>query len=534
MSCGEGDMAKRKPDRKMRTGPRAAAMRAAMPPRIAESTPINPAATPAGPSAHFGNPWFLTLAAIGIVFGDIGTSPLYAFSIALKAASDGPPTPIAALGIVSLIFWALIIMVSVKYVLFVMRADNDGEGGILALLAVVTDGRITRPGRASLPILLGILGAALLYGDGIITPAISVLSAVEGLKLAAPGIHAYILPIAVAILVGLFAIQRRGTEVIGRFFGPTMVLWFGAITLLGLAHIWTAPAIIGALNPFAAARFLAEDPIVSAAVFGAVFLALTGGEALYADMGHVGAGPIRRAWFGLVLPAVVVNYFGQGALVLADPTAADSPFYMLAPGWALVPLIVLATAATVIASQALISGVFSLTRQAIEMGLCPRARIVPTSADEAGQIYLPTANWILLCGTLLTVLLFKTSDNLGAAYGIAVSGTMLSTTILLAYLVHRRWHWPPLLEIPVIAIFGTIDLLFLGSNTLKIAEGGWFPIAVGGTIAALMMCWRRGTAEIRRRQEQLSMPIESFVRKIDPLVVTMSSRAARCMKQSCC
>ncbi|HEX3953409.1 MAG TPA: KUP/HAK/KT family potassium transporter [Stellaceae bacterium] len=468
---------------------------------------------------HAGNPWLLTLAAVGIVFGDIGTSPLYAFSIAVKAAGNGAPTPLAAMGIVSAIFWALIIMVSIKYVVFVMRADNDGEGGILALLAVVTRGRIVTARRASFAILLGILGAALLYGDGVITPAISVLSAIEGLKLTAPGIAEYVLPITVAILIGLFAIQRRGTETIGRFFGPTMVVWFVTIAVLGIANITKAPAILGALSPLAAARFLAADPAISAAVFGAVFLALTGGEALYADMGHVGADSIRRAWFGLVLPAVVLNYFGQGALIIADPSAADTPFFKLAPEWAVMPLVLLATAATVIASQALISGVFSLTRQAMELGLCPRARIVPTSADEAGQIYVPVANWMLMGGTILTVFLFRTSDNLGAAYGIAVSGTMLATTILLAYLAHRRWHWSPWLEVPVIALFGTIDLAFLCSNTLKIAEGGWFPIAVGGTLATLMLCWRRGMAEIRHRQEQVAVPIPTFVRKIDEVVI---------------
>ena len=319
--------------------------------------------------------------------------------------------------------------------------------------------------------LLGVVGAALLYGDGVITPAISVLSAMEGLKLVAPAFQTFIVPATMAILIGLFVIQRRGTESIGRLFGPVMVVWFVVIGVLGAANIWMAPAIIKAINPAEAAGFLAANPIIAFAVIGAVFLALTGGEALYADMGHVGAAAIRRAWFGLVLPALILNYFGQGALILADPTAADNPFYKLAPGWALIPMVVLAALATIIASQSLISGVFSLTRQAMQMGLCPRARIVPTSGDEAGQIYVPAANWLLMTGTLLTVALFKTSDNLAAAYGIAVSGTMLVTTILLYRVAVARWRWPPAIAVPVIAVFGAIDATFLASNSIKIVAG---------------------------------------------------------------
>ncbi len=322
-------------------------------------------------------------------------------------------------------------MVSLKYVVFVLRADNDGEGGILALLSLVASDQVAQGIKLPVLVLLGVIGASLLYGDGVITPAISVLSAMEGLKLAAPGFEHFILPATIAVLIGLFMIQRHGTESIGRLFGPVMVVWFVVIGGLGLANIWMAPAILKAINPAEAARFLADDPKISFVVIGAVFLALTGGEALYADMGHVGAAAIRRAWFGLVLPALLLNYFGQGALILSDPAAADNPFYKLAPGWALIPMLVLATFATIIASQALVSGVFSLTRQAMQMGLCPRAKIIPTSADEAGQIYVPAANWLLMTGTLLTVVLFRSSDNLAAAYGIAVSGTMLITTILL-------------------------------------------------------------------------------------------------------
>jgi KUP system potassium uptake protein len=481
-----------------------------LPRRVPEAVPL---------PHHAGGIGFLALTALGVVFGDIGTSPLYAFSIALNATGDAVPTPSDVRGIVSLIFWALTVMVSLKYVQLVLRADNDGEGGILALLALVEGDRLTAGLRISLPMILGILGAALLYGDGVITPAISVLSAMEGLKLAAPGFQSFILPVTLAILVALFAIQRQGTHRIGRLFGPVMVVWFLVIGVLGAVNIAAAPGIVSAVNPLAALPILTGHPGIAAAVFGAIFLALTGGEALYADMGHVGAPAIRLAWYGLVVPALALNYFGQGALMLADPRAADSPFYKLAPGWALVPLIVLAAAATVIASQALISGVFSLTRQAMQMGLCPRADIVPTSSDEAGQIYVPTANWLLMIGTLLIVLMFRTSDNLGSAYGVAVSGTMLATTVLLYYLVTRRWHWPVLAAVPVIAVFGTVDCGFLAANSLKIVEGGWFPLTVGGGIALLMWCWRRGTSEMRARLHHMSMPLAKFCAQIDEMVI---------------
>ena len=466
----------------------------------------------AGPSAdradhakylhHAGSPWFLALTALGVVYGDIGTSPLYAFQVALSGI--GHPTPTAAdiLGIVSLIFWALMIMVSLKYVVFVLRADNEGEGGIMALLSLVGRDGVANGAKLPVLVLLGVIGAALLYGDGVITPAISVLSAMEGLKLVAPAFEKFIVPATMAILIGLFAIQHRGSETIGRLFGPVMVIWFAVIAVLGATNIWMAPAIIKAINPAEAVRFLVADPTISFAVIGAVFLTLTGGEALYADMGHVGPTAIRRAWFGLVLPALLLNYFGQGALILADPKAADSPFYKLAPSWALIPMLVLATLATIIASQALISGVFSLTRQAMQMGLCSRARIVSTSSDEVGQIYVPSANWLLMAGTLLTVALFRTSENLAAAYGIAVSGTMLITTILLYRVAVTRWRWPPTVAVPFIVAFGAIDAAFLVSNSLiKIVEGGWFPIVIGGVIAVLML--RRG-AEGRRRSNIVS------------------------------
>ncbi len=485
----------------------------------ASSVPAEPAQGDQAKSLHHnGNAWFLALTALGIVYGDIGTSPLYTFSVALNATGHTPSAS-DVLGIVSLTFWALLLMVSLKYVVFVLRADNEGEGGILALLALVASDRIADGTRVSVLVLLGVAGAALLYGDGVITPAISVLSAMEGLKLAAPAFAGFIVPVTLAILVALFAIQRRGTASIGRLFGPIMVVWFATIGVLGLVNIWHAPVIVKALNPLAAARFLAADPIISVAVVGAVFLALTGGEALYADMGHVGAPAIRRAWFGLVLPALLLCYFGQGALVLVDPGAIESPFYSMAPGWALIPLIALAAAATIIASQSLISGVFSLTRQAMQLGLCPRARIVPTSSDEAGQIYVPTANWLLMTGTLVIVLLFKTSDNLAGAYGIAVSGTMLATTILLYRVAVGRWNWKPALAVPVIMFFATIDSSFLAANSLKIMDGGWFPITVGGGIAILMLCWRKGASTVRHRLDAMAMPLKEFVDHIDQRVI---------------
>jgi KUP system potassium uptake protein len=411
------------------------------------------------------------------------------------------------------------VMVSLKYVVFVLRADNDGEGGILALLSLVAADQVARGVKLPVFVLLGVIGAALLYGDGVITPAISVLSVMEGLKLVAPGFEHFIVPATIAVLIGLFVIQRHGTESIGKLFGPVMVAWFVVIGVLGAANVWMAPAILAAVNPAKAARFLADDPKVAFVVIGAVFLALTGGEALYADMGHVGAAAIRRAWFGLVLPALLLNYFGQGALILADPTAADNPFYKLAPGWALIPMVVLATFATIIASQALVSGVFSLTRQAMQMGLCPRARIIPTSADEAGQIYVPAANWLLMTGTLFTVILFRSSDSLAAAYGIAVSGTMLITTILLYRVAVSRWHWPSSAAIPAIAIFGAIDATFLVSNSIKIVEGGWFPLIVGTLIAALMLSWRKGSSEVRNRLHEMSMPLKEFLEYADRMVI---------------
>jgi len=468
---------------------------------------------------HAGKPWFLALTALGVVYGDIGTSPLYAFQVALTGLGHAVPTMADVLGIVSLTFWALILMVSVKYVAFVLRADNEGEGGILALLSLVVPEGLATGARLPALVLLGVIGAALLYGDGVITPAISVLSAMEGLKLVASPLDRFVVPLTMLILVGLFLIQRRGTESIGRLFGPVMVVWFAAIGVLGLVNIAKAPAVLAAVNPAAAIHFLLADPVISFAVIGAVFLTLTGGEALYADMGHVGATAIRRTWFGFVLPALLCNYFGQGALVLVDPSAADSPFYKLAPGWTVLPMIGLAALATIIASQALISGVFSLTRQAMLTGLCPRARIVPTSSDEAGQIYVPAANWMLMAATLFTVVLFRTSDNLAAAYGIAVSGTMMITTILLYRVAVGRWRWPHAVALPVITGLAAVDGTFLVSNSMKFIAGGWFPVLVGGSIAILMLSWRSGVIVVRHRLRDMSMPLDEFLVYADNTVI---------------
>ena len=464
-----------------------------------------------GSELHKGSPFFLALTAVGVVFGDIGTSPLYTLAVTFAATGQAAPTAADVLGIISLILWALLAMVSLKYVVLVLCADNDGEGGILALLSLVDGERIANGPRIPVFVLLGIVGAALLYGDGVITPAISVLSAIEGLKLVAPAFADFIVPLTLAILIGLFMVQRRGTATIGRLFGPVMVVWFLVIGLLGAVNIVAAPVILKAIHPGEAARFVLANPLIAFAVMGGVFLALTGAEALYADMGHVGPSAIRRAWFALVLPALLLNYFGQGALVLTDPKAIDSPFYKLAPEWALIPLVLLAAMATIIASQALISGVFSLTRQAMQLGLCPRMRIVSTSSEEAGQIYVPTANWLLMIGTLLVVVLFKTSEHLAGAYGIAVSGTMLITTILLYRVAIGRWRWPPAVAVLMIAVFGAVDATFLASNSMKIVEGGWFPITVGTAMVALMLCWRHGASLVRHRLQAMSMPLARFV-----------------------
>ncbi len=450
----------------------------------------------------------LALAALGIVYGDIGTSPLYAFKQAVQAG--GAPAPESILGILSLVLWALIVIVSAKYAILIMRADNHGEGGIVAMLALL-DVRHAPSGswRASL-LIVGLVGAALLYGDGVITPAISVLSAIEGLKLDAPHIAPLVVPLTLVILVGLFLVQRHGTEAIGRIFGPVMLVWFAAIGVLGLLGIARAPGVLAALSPWHAISYLVHaGPAISFAVLGAAFLAVTGGEAMYADMGHFGRLPIRLGWFCVALPCLVLNYFGQGALLLTNPAAVENPFYLLAPGWAHYPLVLFATLATIIASQAIISGAFSLTQQAIQLGFLPRMRVLHTASDEAGQIYMPAVNWLLAVGTISAVITFGSSDALGGAYGIAVSLLMMITTVLAA-LVALRWGYNPIAVAVVNGFFLIVDLIFFASNCTKLFEGGWFPLLIAGLVAFLMMTWRRGGTLLTDLHDKLRLPEDKF------------------------
>ncbi|MBN9236919.1 MULTISPECIES: potassium transporter Kup [Phyllobacteriaceae] len=444
----------------------------------------------------------LSLAALGVVYGDIGTSPLYAFSQAINASGPGGASqPWIVTGVVSLIFWALILVVSLKYAVLILRADNKGEGGIVALLAIL-EGSARRRGRQQMVLLVvGLVGSALLYGDGAITPAISVLSAIEGLEVAAPSLTPVVVPLTVVILLALFLAQRFGTGTIGRFFGPVMLAWFVTIGLLGLVEVLRAPAILTALNPFVALTFLLHaNPVVSFAVLGATFLAVTGGEAMYADMGHFGRNAIRLAWFAVALPALVLNYFGQGALLLSDPAAANNPFYNLVPDWAHFPAIAFATIATIIASQAIISGAFSLARQSMQLGILPRLTVKQTANDEFGQIYVPLVNWLLCAATITAVLGFRSSDALAGAYGIAVSLLMAITT-LLAALVARHWGYNLFLVILVNGAFFIVDLIFVAANSIKLFEGGWYPLLLAILVAMLMLTWRRGQmlAEQARR-----------------------------------
>ena len=449
-----------------------------------------------------------TIAALGVVYGDIGTSPLYALKQAVGAAGM---TPDAVAGVVSLILWSLILIVSFKYAILILRADNHGEGGIMALLALL-DARHAPAGswRASL-LIFGLIGAVLLYGDGVITPAISVLSAVEGVKLDAPQLAPAVVPISIAILVGLFLVQRKGTQYIGNIFGPVMVLWFVVISLLGLRGIIMAPGIITAVNPLYALSYLTNvEPRIGFAVLGTAFLAVTGAEAMYADMGHFGRARIRLGWFAVVLPALMLNYFGQGALLLSKPEALENPFYLLAPGWAHYPLVGLATFATIIASQAVISGAFSLTQQSIQLGFLPRMRVFHTAGHEKGQIYIPMANWLLAAGTLGAVLHFGSSDALGGAYGIAVSMLMAITTVLAA-LIALRWGYNPVAVILVNGFFLIIELIFVAANAAKLLEGGWFPLALAGVIAVLMLTWRMGWMQLERQRSKLRQSEEAFM-----------------------
>lgn len=453
----------------------------------------------------------LALGAIGVVFGDIGTSPLYTMKEVFAGHHPLVPTSENVLGILSLVFWALTIVVSIKYVAFIMRADNNGEGGIMALIAVVQRAVPPATRLSGLLAVLGIFGASLFYGDGMITPAISVLSAVEGLQVATPALRPLVEPIALVVLIVLFAIQRHGTHHVGRFFGPVMSLWFLTLAVLGLSNIATAPQVLTALNPVHALDFFARHQGYAFLTLGAVVLAVTGAEALYADMGHFGRRPIRLAWFAFVLPALLLNYFGQGALLIRDPAAIRNPFYLQAPEWALYPLIGLATAATIIASQAVITGAFSVTRQAIQLGYLPRMQVVHTSEHAIGQIYIPFINWAMLTGIVLLVLMFGSSSNLAAAYGIAVTGTMLIDTLLGFVVVILLWRWNRWLAVAGLLVFLTVDLAFFGATSLKIVEGGWFPLLVGLIVFTLLSTWKRGRQLLLIRLQSGAIALRPFI-----------------------
>ncbi len=469
------------------------------------------------PSIAFGDAktrrfYALSAGAVGVVFGDIGTSPLYAIQECFSDDNGLKVTAGNAFGIASLVIWALFIVVTVKYVLFVMRADNRGEGGIMALLSLIND-RAIKNSRLSLVLIMGLFGAALFFGDGIITPAISVISAVEGIDVATPALHRFIVPISLGILVALFSFQDRGTAKIGAVFAPVMGIWFVTIAITGIGQILHHPGILAAVNPAYAASFMVNHGVHSFVVLGAVVLVVTGGEALYADMGHFGKKPIQIAWFGLVLPALFLNYFGQSALMLSDPTAASNPFYLMVPGWALWPMVLLATFATVIASQAVISGVFSITRQAVQLGFAPRMEVRHTSGEEEGQIFVPYANTALMIGVILLVIGFRSSANLAAAYGIAVTGTMATTTVLALIVARRQWAWSLWQCLTLGVLFLVVDLSFLGANLLKIPNGGWFPVGVGLAVFTLMMIWKRGRQILARRLLEESLPLPMFLRR---------------------
>jgi KUP system potassium uptake protein len=458
---------------------------------------------------------------LGVVYGDIGTSPLYAMRECFFGSHAVAPTHENVLGVLSLIIYALVLVVSLKYVALVLRADNQGEGGILALTALVPSrGRIQRIKQLAMgrPVLiaLGIFGTALLYGDGMITPAISVLGAIEGLEVVTPLFSPYVVPITVTILVALFAIQKYGTHRVGGLFGPIVIVWFLSIAALGVSWIVEEPAVIGAIDPRHAVTFFRANGFMGFAVLGAVFLVVTGGEALYADMGHFGRNPIRLAWFALVLPALVLNYLGQGALLLENPEATH-PFFMLAPSWALIPLVVIATAAATIASQALISGSFSLTRQAVQLGLAPRMDVEHTSAREMGQVYVPRVNWALMIATVLIVIGFGSSGAMAAAYGIAVTLTMIITVLLLYVVMTERWHWPKPVAMAITAVFLSIDLAFFGANLLKIMQGGWLPLVVAALIFTLMTTWREGRQVVAERLASRAMPLKEFFLTVDAM-----------------
>jgi KUP system potassium uptake protein len=459
----------------------------------------------------------LVIGAIGVVYGDIGTSPLYA----IQATFTGPhPLPVIEaniLGVLSVMFWTIMLVVSFKYVAIILRADNNGEGGSMALLALVGELTTQYPKLKWFVTALGVFAAALFFGDGMITPAISVLSAVEGLDLVSHQFKIYILPITVLILTGLFFIQKRGTGAVGMAFGPVMIIWFGCLAGFGIISIAQSPQVLLALNPIYAFQFLSADPWVSFLALGAIVLVITGGEALYADMGHFGKYPIRFAWFSFVLPALVLNYFGQGALLLHNPQAIANPFYLLAPAWALVPMVLLATVATVIASQAVISGAFSIANQSVQMGFLPRMEIRQTSDRAQGQIYVPFTNWTLYLAVVFLVFAFQSSTNLAAAYGIAVTGTMTITTMLIAFVIVLLWRWPLLIAIPLIAVLLIVDLTYFAANAIKIPQGGWFPLCVALISFTVLTTWKRGRKLLFEEITRLTVPLQAIIDGIDDI-----------------
>ncbi|MBU7573023.1 MAG: potassium transporter Kup [Hydrogenophaga sp.] len=452
----------------------------------------------------------LTLGAIGVVYGDIGTSVLYAMK-EVFGSGHVPFTHANVYGILSILFWTLTVIVSLKYVVLVLRADNNGEGGLIAMLALASMAVKERPALRQTLLAIGIFGTALFYGDGVITPAISVLSAVEGLEVISPHFKHYVVPITLLVLFALFAVQKRGTSGIGRFFGPITLAWFLTIAALGVSQIVGHPEILGALSPLHALRFMWAQPGTSFIILGAVVLCVTGAEALYADLGHFGKRPIRLAWFTVVMPCLTLNYFGQGALLLADPAAVKNPFFNMAPEWLLLPLVIMATMATVIASQALITGAFSVTKQAIQLGYLPRLKIQHTSVKHTGQIYMPFVNWSLFTAIVLAVVMFKSSSNLAAAYGIAVTLDMLITTVLTFYVVRYSWKYPLWLCVLATGFFFVVDLAFFSSNLLKLFAGGWFPLLIGGAVFTLMMTWKRGRSLMTEAQHAESIELNSFL-----------------------
>ena len=465
----------------------------------------------------------LALAALGVVYGDIGTSPLYTMKEVFAGNHPIPLTPDNILGILSLILWSLIVIVSIKYVVFIMRADNRGEGGIMALIALALHNARGNPRRMRIITVVGLLGAGMFYGDGMVTPAISVLSALEGLQVAAPAFSHFVIPATLLVLFGLFYFQRRGTAAVGVMFGPVMLLWFATLGVLGIYNIAANPGVFRALSPAYGLGFLIENRSLAIVAMGAVVLSVTGAEALYADMGHFGSRPIRQAWFGFVLPSLILNYFGQGALLLAKPAALDNPFYRLAPQWMLYPLVGLATVATVIASQAVISGAFSISRQAMQLGFLPRMEIKFTSEKAQGQVYLPGVNWGLFLAVVILVLGFQSTNNLAAAYGIAVTGDMVITSVLATIIAAKNWGWGWGRAVALFSVFLALELLFLFANILKIPDGGWFPLAAGALVFLVMITWKRGGQLLTERTSGAAIELESF---IDALLVSMPARVA--------